>query len=486
MAELKNKKILLIFPDNSPFPYHIATPLNIFCLGTYLNNQGYQVFYYDERVESLKQLYARLEEKPFLVGLTTMTSHQIKRAIAIAARIKKVFPRIPLVWGGVHPSMCPEQTLKSDWVDFVIIGEGEETLLALADKLQEGIQDFSQIAGLAWKKGSAIHINQQREFMDIETLPFPYPDQAASRLALYLKHETTLPVVGYQLSRGCRFRCRFCYSTFFHKGICRTKSKEKIKDELTKIQGLGVKKIIFYDDSLGPDRQMLYALTEIMGGLKMRWTASPRLEFFDQDLLERFQESGCEHLCFGIESFSDERLGYLGKGLTRKQILAGVKVMAQAQNRVTYLLMFGFPDESVEDLKEMLDFVDELRRLHKNAEVALQPYAPFPGTPLYEQAVKNGFQPPLQLAGWSRFTMDDVHTPWVKNKAQLRNLYLISFMAFRYDWLLSGFKLKYFYYLLHKIALWRWKKRFFGFCVESWLYRQYKRAWIIYQKITKG
>ena len=111
---------------------------------------------------------------PVLVGLSTMTCFQIKNTLDLAQIARNIDSKIPLVWGGTHPSMMAVQTLESQLVDFVVKGEGEQTLLELVRAIQERKEDLSDIDGLGWKRGKEIIMNKDRDFLDIEDLPFPY------------------------------------------------------------------------------------------------------------------------------------------------------------------------------------------------------------------------------------------------------------------------------------------------------------------------
>ena len=128
---MKNNFVVLAYAHSSPFPYHIQTPLSILTLGSYLEKHGIEIEYFDERIHPMKRFEELLKKNPLYVGLSTMTSYQIKNTLKLASFVRRINPNIPLVWGGTHPTMCAEQTLQSDLVDFLVKGEGEQTLLEL-------------------------------------------------------------------------------------------------------------------------------------------------------------------------------------------------------------------------------------------------------------------------------------------------------------------------------------------------------------------
>ncbi len=170
--------VVLAYANASPFPYHSWTPLSILALGAYLEKHGIEVEYFDDRIHKKERFKQLIKRKPLLVGLSTMTCYQIKNTLRLAKLARKINPEIPLVWGGTHPSMCAEQTLESELVDFVVKGEGEQTLLELVHVLQEDKKNFEEIKGLGWKNNGKRIVNRDREFINIEDLPFPYDGKA--------------------------------------------------------------------------------------------------------------------------------------------------------------------------------------------------------------------------------------------------------------------------------------------------------------------
>lgn len=478
---MSKRFVLLSYANASPFPYHAWTPLAILAIGAYLEQHGIEIEYFDERIHKKKRFKELVKRRPLLIGLSTMTCFQIKNTLKLARLARKIDPEIPLVWGGTHPSMCAEQTLEAPLVDFVVKGEGEQTMLELVQALQEGKKDFSHIDGLGWKSNGKNIINRDRDFLDIEKLPFPYDGKGREILEAYLKRtEDTLENIGYESSRGCPHRCGFCYNVYFHKNVCRVKSLEKVRSELVKLKELGVYKMTFYDDTfLAGRKEMMHSICDLLKELNFKWIANVRINTFTPELLKKFEESGCVYLFFGVESPDDEVLRYIRKGQNRRMIDEGIKVVSQGNIKTLYSLMIGLPNETDEQLQRTLDFADEIRRRHPGAEVPIQPYVPLPGTLLYEEAVKAGFKPPTHLEGWKNFTNDEIANPWVKNPRLLNAIYINSFLAFRYDRFLKNFWSRLIFGPLHRLSMWRWKNRNFKFFVERYLYLFYKRlGWI--------
>ncbi|UCF87138.1 MAG: B12-binding domain-containing radical SAM protein [Nitrospiraceae bacterium] len=487
---MEKNLVVLAYANASPFPYHAWTPLAILSLGAYLEQHGVEVEYFDERIHREERFRELLRRRPLLLGLSTMTCFQIKNTLRLAKLARKINPDIPLVWGGTHPSMMAGQTLESEHVDFVVKGEGEQTLLELVRYLQDEREDFSDIKGLGWKRNGAITLNSDRDFLDIESLPFPYDGKGKEILLEYIKRGgDTLENIGYESSRGCPHKCGFCYNVYFHKNVCRVKSFEKVRSELLKLKEMGVHKMTFYDDTLlAGKKDMIDSICDLLRELQFEWIANVRINLFTPERLRLFKDGGCVYLFFGIESPDDEVLKYIRKGQNRRMIDEGIRLVSQGGIKTLYSLMIGLPNETEEQLQRTLDFADEIRRLHPGAEVPIQPYVPLPGTLLYEEAVKAGFQAPRHLEGWKNYTNDEIRHPWVKNKKRLNAIYINTFLAFRYERFLKSFWSSLIFGPLNKLSLWRWKHRNYKLFVELYLYLFYKRmgwVFIIMEKYFK-
>jgi anaerobic magnesium-protoporphyrin IX monomethyl ester cyclase len=473
----RNNFVLLAYANASPFPYHAWTPLAILSLGAYLEQHDIEVEYFDERIHKKERFTELVARRPLLIGLSTMTCFQIKNTLRLARLARRINPDIPLVWGGTHPSMMAEQTLESELVDFVVKGEGEQTLLELVRALQNGKKDFSAIQGLGWKGNGKNILNEDRDFLNIEDLPFPYDGKGKEIILEYMRRSTdTLENIGYESSRGCPHKCGFCYNVFFHKNVCRVKSLEKVRAELLKLKGLGVNKLTFYDDTfLAGKKDLMLNILDLLKEVEFKWIANVRINTFTPELIRKFKEGGCVYLFFGVESPDDDVLKFIRKGQNRRMIDEGIKVAAQGDIPTLYSLMIGLPGETEEQMNRTLDFADEIRRRHPGAEVPIQPYVPLPGTLLYQEAVNYGFKPPTHLEGWKNFTNDEVRNPWIKNPRLLNAIYINSFLAFRYDRFLKNFWSRIVFGPLHRLSLWRWKNRNYTCFIELYLYLTYKR-----------
>ncbi len=168
--------VVLVYPRTRWDIRNLTTrlPLSVLYIATYLRRHGVAVEIVDQRVDDgwEARLRALLAERPAWVGISSMTGKQIRWGLAAARVVREAAPTVPLVWGGVHPSILPEQTLGHPLVDLVAVGDGEELALELTAALKgPGPADLSKIAGLAWKRGGRPVVNPPRDPVSMDELP---------------------------------------------------------------------------------------------------------------------------------------------------------------------------------------------------------------------------------------------------------------------------------------------------------------------------
>jgi radical SAM superfamily enzyme YgiQ (UPF0313 family) len=476
-------EILLIYPKTNPYPHTVSTPLSIFALGSYLERNAIIVDYFDERVQPLKSLKISIEKKPLLVGISCMTGYQIQRAISISKYIKEKDNEMLICWGGTHPSMLPIQTLHSEYIDYVIKGEGEETLHELYKVIVSKDKPFHCINGLYWKDDGRIIENQERSFLDVNKLPSPYESDKikdlSKRFFLNKKNKGRF-TFGYEISRGCRNDCSFCYEPLMYKHTIRVRIKELYKKDLLELKSLGIKSIFFYDNHVSISDEFVRELCEVMKDLDMEWTGGFRVNYLrDKNVVEMLEQSKCRNLFFGIESIEDDMLKLLNKGQNCSLIKNAVDLMSKSTMRPTYSFLTALPFEKDIDMNRLLDFIDDIIKDNPKAEIAIQPYTPLPGTLLFKKSIERGFKLPKKLEDYQGYTTGDTIGPWVKNDKEILNIFLISFLIFRARYFLN----KIIFFPLIKLAEIRWKKRFFKIPIERLMYQFFKKIYLWFDEL---
>jgi radical SAM superfamily enzyme YgiQ (UPF0313 family) len=412
---VKNE-VLLYFPG-STFIGSIGSlypPLSLIPIGNVLRGEGYKAKIIDARLEDYRK--TKLDDALY-VGISSITGRQIKKGLEIARWVKGERPDLPVVWGGVHPSLLPEQTIEDESVDMVVRGEGERTCLELARTLENG-KGLDRIRGLTYKEDRKIKSNPDRPFLDLDT------ETSDTDYSLVEKYENAYRLsetFHYTSSRGCPHRCDFCYNTKFCDNTWRSKSIEKIEEELKEIvERYHPKRINFLEDNFFVKKRRVEAICSaiLREGYDIEWTADVRANYFDRfdrAFMETIRRSGCQELIVGAESGSPRILEEIRKDITVDQIRDAVKKSLKEGIGVFGLFMVGFPGETIRDVELTMNLIDELTRMdERRVKTTVSIFSPYPGTRLYDRVVRDyGFTPPESLEAWGDWNFSSsANTPW--------------------------------------------------------------------------
>ncbi len=432
----KIKRITLLYPGQAATAAHrvvfVHLPLSSLSLAAYLRERGYGIDLFDMRIHSNDQ-YDFSETDA--LGIGCMTGHQIRYGLEAARRFRAERPDAPIIWGGVHPSLYPEQTARHALVDYVVIGEGEEALYRLLRAI-EGKQPIETVKSIAYKRAGDVIVNNEWELIkDLDSLPMPAYDMV--NLDDYSKVREKFD---YQTSRGCPFRCSFCYNLNFTHRRWRAKSPEKSVSEITELRKkYGVEFFSFVDDELFINRRRTEAILDglIEADLGIRWSASCRLDIlmqYPEEVMQKIKQSGCRKLYFGAESGSQRILDAIQKDIRVDMIFGGAEKCIR--NGIVPVLSFmsGFPDESLDDLMQTYRVISDLWKIDDRVEVnGVFIYNPYPGGPLFDRAVQMGVELPPTFDEWGEWTFKyDARLPWVD--AGRRKLLRSMFFMVRYSY----------------------------------------------------
>ncbi len=481
-------------------------PMGILLVGSLLKKNGYDVKIIDGAV--LKRYCIPEIEKNILssdrtlyVGLSVMTS-QILPALDISGYVKKKFPDVKIVWGGIHPTLFPEQTLKEDCIDVVVIGEGEKTALELA-QMYSGAEDkqLEDIKGIAYKKYSKpeeIIVNPSREFSDINTLPsfdFEIIDvdkyisndfsAVGGRTVEGGAFRRSLPILA---GLGCPYRCTFCINAVLGKKY-RPKKAELIVDEIERLMGkYGANDFGLIDEDFFADKRRVenfLALVE-KKNLKFSWHTSTRANYFNEhyineEFLKRLRKNGFFHFGLGAESGSKRILEMINKKITPEQVEGVARLSKKCGVNVGFSFMCALPGEKEEETIETVKFCYRLLKINpSNYIIGPQVFRPYPGSPLYEKAVNYGLKVPDSLREWGKVYNDiegyfKLETlPWVKNPSLIRRY--IFYLHFTYQKVPPRkFWKKIFFPILKLLSILRFEINFFGIPFEFVIFNKVLR-----------
>ena len=375
-------KIALVNPPQ--FTKYPQPPMGLALLAAVLEGKGHKVSIVDANALQLKpqDVVSRVTDVD-IAGLTAMTP-TISAAIDIARQIKGAKPELPVILGGAHATLLPEETLAAaPEIDIIVKGEGEETIVELLHAI-ENKQPLTEIQGISYRKDGGVVNNPVRaKTIDLDSLPFlAYHLLPWKRYKPHPPHGRALPFAVIITSRGCPYQCAYCSKPIFGTKF-RAQSPKRVVEELAYYQDeLGIREFAFYDDVFTLDKKRAYAIADeiIAKGLSMQWTCETRVDLVDRELLFHMKQAGCYSVAYGIESASQEILDALHKGITLKQIEEAVRITREAGLQTVGYFMIGSPGESPETIKRTIQFAKKLKLDFAQFSVT----TPFPGTELYE------------------------------------------------------------------------------------------------------
>lgn len=403
--------VLLIQPRSRDARHQPYPPLGLLAVGTYLKAAGHRVRILDRNVAGEALPVAVRQFEPDIVGVTAFTGTMALDALAAARQARRA--GVPVVWGGVHPSLMPAQVLESGAADYVAVGEGEETFVELLAALGAG-RPATDIAGLALRADGALRINPGRPFLDLTTLPptdwtlidvAPY-FQGFGHCARLLRTYT---------SKGCTGRCAFCYNQAFHRSTWRGRTPEQVVDEAELLAGhYGADGIGFVDELWSPDAGRLRRICELFleRRIAAHWYFNARVDQYAEDDLALMHAAGCRWILFGVESGSPRILKAVRKGIDLERVQRAFDACRRIGISTIASFMFGFPGETAEDLRLTARFALGLNATYFD----FTRYMCYPGTALFDEVTRDGlFKPPATLEEWARVgSWDRVHVNFTR------------------------------------------------------------------------
>ena len=340
---------------------------------------------------------------PDVIGITVPFTVNVESAFKVASSVKEIDRDIITVLGGPHPSIRPAECLQNPDVDFVVIGEGEHTMLELVQKLEKGKNGLHDVRGLAYvRDGRAVFTPPRPVIQDLDSLPFParhllpmneYFEVTRAKLTI---REMSKPWTTMITSRGCPYNCIFCSIHIVMGRKWRPRSAEKVVDEIEQlVHNFHIKQIDFEDDNITLNRKRMATICDLIvqRGLDIEWFTrnGVRADTLDENLLRKMKKSGCKELWVspesGVQRIVDQ---IIKKRLTLKKIEEVVVLSKKVGIGIGCYFVIGLIGETKGDIKKTIGFARKLRRLgadHLDFNIA----TPYYGTELYEQAKQKGY-----------------------------------------------------------------------------------------------
>ncbi len=393
------KKIVFIeprAPGLNIFSKFALPRLGIVMLATILKERGYEAeVYFEERG---KIDWASLSGAD-LVGISTITS-TAPRAYAIAERVAKM--GIPIVLGGPHPTFLPDEAL--DHGDYVVRGEGEETIVELIESL-ETKGPLEGIKGLSYRcEGQKIHNSPRELCRDLDLLP--EIDLSLIKGYKEAKGWAVSKIIPIITSRGCPFNCTFCSVTPMFGRKYRFRNSKRVIDEVRKYRH---SHIFFYDDNFAANKKRTKELLRMMiaeNAIPSQWSAQVCVDIgYDRELLELMKRTNCDTLYIGIESVNPKTLKLYKKEQSVEKITRGVEAIRRAGLRIHGMFVLGSDEDDIQVVRETVKFAKKL----KLETVQFMVLTPLPGTEVYS-ALRDGNK--IFTYDWGLYDGQHiVHTP---------------------------------------------------------------------------
>lgn len=484
------RDIVLIQPNCGKYDLFIRDmPLGLLYTARMLVKEGYRVHILDQRVEG-ENTFAKLKElltlDPLWIGNTSMTGEPVYHSLKICEFLRK-HTDAPLVWGGIHPTILPEVTIRHQLVDYVVRGKGERTALYLSEAL-EGDREIEDVPGLTWQEADgAIRStpdDNEDEWGEMPMVPYHLVD-----IDDYARVGFEKRVFPIMTSRNCPHKCTFCYnSSLPGKFRWFPDSVEYTKRHIDFIlETYNPTYLSFIDDDFFVDRKRAMEILRYVEEVKpqkvkcgfrgVRVSDLRLLTDADFDFLERINTV---HINIGIESGSDRILKHMKKGMKAEHAIDLNRRFAKHPDFVPlYNFFSGIPNETVEDIRASTSLILQLTAENPSCQISgFHQYTPYPGNPLFDEAVAAGFPVPEDLEGWGdlKFEENARNCPWIDKRRQrlLDTIYcMIYFVDDKYDMYFAGndWKLRAIHPLINvykHVARFRLRHHLTGFPIEIW------------------
>jgi anaerobic magnesium-protoporphyrin IX monomethyl ester cyclase len=430
-----SRKVVFFFPS---FASTEATaPLGILAVATPLIRAGYSVTLVDSTITPNFQKRVLEEVKDAIcLGISLVTGPMIRETVAIARAVKEWNPDFPIILGGWHPSLLPKQTLEAECIDYVVRGQGEETLLELVQHI-ESHSAVDLISGLGFKRDGKLLFTPERPLRPLAEMP-----PKAYHIADFDAYERSCGRrwAMYTSSLACPFNCSYCTNAGVYGRKWNALSPEQFVEEtvdLTRRYNLELLWVVDDNFLVDLDRARLIGEGLVRAGANFKWSIqattnlTARLSIEDLKLLRR---SGLHQICQGVDSASPKILKLMNKEFQDfDSIYQSAARCLEADIRPSFNIIFAFPGEGRPERRETVDFMMDVCRKFPGAEFWTNIFTPYPGAPIMEHPEEIGLQVPTSLEGWADFFPRYTVLPWLNGRDHRRLQTMRDYLRIAFD-----------------------------------------------------
>ena len=499
---LSKKRVVLFNPEPKGFKgAEIQIPVPPFALLAIagpLWEAGYDIKIIDAVVEENWQgKITKYADGAICFGVTSMTGYQIKGGVEMSKLVKERYPDVRVIWGGYHPSIMPEQTAANKYIDIVVRGQGERTMLEVVQHLKKHLS-LDGILGITYKNDGKIVINPDRFFEDINNFPsFQFHLIDVER---YIIDSLRSQTIGYMSSQGCPYQCKFCAELKVTKRRWSGLKAERVLNDIEYlVKNHGINGLHIYDSNFFINKKRVEEICEglLARNIDIAWgnvnLRADQITYADEKLLKLLKQTHCEWFLTGAESGRQEILDFITKGTKVEDTIRLKEIFSRYDFKPLFGFVLGFPYKNLinvslkEDFDAIIDTVRRIQTIDRKNEFLLWLYTPYPGTPIYNLAIQNGVREPKNLEEWSRFTLNFSNIPWLPKKyekiADQLNYYIFPYTSSHFN---TIWEIKYqghfkalkrvFHRVLQVMARFRLKYRFLCFPIEYEIL-SFRRRW---------
>jgi anaerobic magnesium-protoporphyrin IX monomethyl ester cyclase len=416
-------KVVLFYPPYNGPP--LSAPLCLLSLASPLLQAGFEVKLIDDITSpGFESEILRETGDALCLGISVLTGPMIGSAIRVAKAVKKVRSSLPIIFGGWHPTLSTEQTLQPDFVDAVVRGPGELTLLEVAQRLACG-QELHGVQGLSFKDRAGIHHEPERRMANINDLPAP-----AFHLANFDAYASVVGFrqLSYATSVGCPYACNYCTDMVFYNRRFNAYRAERVVNDLADlVPRYGIQEVALFDSNFLVDIKRALAIARgiVDSKVKFRWDFQASTDFLwrmSDDDVRLLAESGVSHMGFGTESASQPVLKLMNKHHQNvEQMVQTARKAHRANIRVTFNVILGYPGETEADRQQTFAIMSDIAREYCNVSFSPNIFTPYPGIPIWPQLKKMGLREPQSLEEWQTLVLGRNVLPWLQGE-ELRRL----------------------------------------------------------------
>jgi anaerobic magnesium-protoporphyrin IX monomethyl ester cyclase len=471
-----SKKVVFFFPS---FASTEATaPLGILAVATPLLNAGYQVRLIDSTITpNYKKRVLEEVRDALCLGISLVTGPMIRETAEIARAVKEWNPDFPIILGGWHPSLLPRQTLETPYIDYVVRGQGEESLLELVQHI-ESRSAPDLIEGIGFKRDQKVIFTAERALRPLVDMPCK-----AYHLADFDAYERLCGRrwAMYTSSLACPFNCSYCTNAGVYGRQWNALPAAQFVEEtvdLTRRYNLDMLWVV--DDNFLVDLERARGIAEglVRANADFQWSIQATTNMVARLTLEELKllrRSGLHQICQGVDSGSPKILAAMNKTFQNfDSIYESAARCLAAGVRPSFNIIFAYPGEGPEERQETVSFMMDVCRRFPGAEFWTNIFTPYPGSPIMERAEEIGIHVPTSFEGWVDFFPRYTELPWLNGRDHQRLQVMRDYLRIAFDRVpIAADRRSRFTRVAQKCislpARWRLEHDAFAFPVELWV-----------------